>query len=56
LPAALRPFDLLALLPLAEVEDVPPFIRLGAEFLHANRASVELSSCPCAGRLVIPYS
>jgi hypothetical protein len=50
-----RPFQLLALLPLGQVEDVPPFIRLGAEFLHANRASVELSSSPCAGKLVIPY-
>ena len=51
-----RPFKLLALLPLGEVPDVPPFIRLGAEFLQANRASVQLSSAPCAGQLVIPYA
>lgn len=50
-----RSFQLLALLPLGEVEDVPPFIRLGAEFLHTNRAGVQLSSAPCMGQLVIPY-
>ena len=50
-----RPFKLLALLPLREVEDVAPFLRLGAEFLHANRVSVRLSSSPCEGRLEIPY-
>jgi hypothetical protein len=50
-----RSFRLLALLPIHEIEDVPPFIRLGAEFLHAKRASVQLSSSPCEGRLVIPY-
>ncbi len=49
-----RPFRLLALLPLRPIEDVPPFIRLGAEFLHANRASVQLSTAPCGGRIVIP--
>ncbi len=53
---AARPFQLLALLPHRNVEDVPPFIRLGAEFLHANRASVHLSSSPCEGRLVIPFA
>ena len=53
--AAPRPFSLLALLPLGDVEDVPPFIRLGAEFLNVNRASVQLSSTPCEGQLVIPY-
>jgi hypothetical protein len=50
-----RPFKLLALLPIEDVEDVPPFIRLGAEFLQANRVTVQLSSSPCEGRLVIPY-
>jgi len=50
-----RPFHLLALLPLREVEDVPPMIRLGAEFLHANGASVHLSTNPAQGQLVIPY-
>jgi hypothetical protein len=50
-----RPFRLLALLPLAEIEDIPPMLRLGAEFLHANRASVSLSTTPCEGQLVIPF-
>jgi hypothetical protein len=50
-----RPFKLLALLAEREVEDTPPLLRLGAEFLHANRASVQLSASPCEGRLVIPY-
>ena len=50
-----RPFRLLALLPLAEIEDVPPMLRLGAEFLHANRGSVSLSTTPCEGQLAIPY-
>jgi hypothetical protein len=27
----------------------------GAEFLHATRASVRLSSVPCEGQLLIPY-
>ena len=51
----LRPFRLLALLPLQDVEDVPPVIRLGAEFLHAHRADVHLSAATGEGRLVIPY-
>jgi hypothetical protein len=50
-----RPFHLLALLPLAQIEDVSPMLRLGAEFLHANRANVSLSAAPWEGRLVIPY-
>jgi hypothetical protein len=50
-----RPFRLLALLPLEEVNEVPPMLRLGAEFLLANRASVSLSTIPCQGQLVIPY-
>ncbi len=49
-----RPFSLLALLPLRGMKDMPPLIRLGAEFLHANRTSVHLSSVPFAGQLVIP--
>jgi hypothetical protein len=51
-----RPFRLLALLPTRDVEDVPPCIRLGTEFLQANRASVELTSSPWQGQLVIPYT
>jgi hypothetical protein len=30
-------------------------MRLGAEFLHANRASASLSSSPWQGQLIIPY-
>jgi hypothetical protein len=50
-----RPFTLLALLPTEEVEDVPPILRLGAEFLTAHKASVRLFSAPCTGDLIIPY-
>jgi hypothetical protein len=53
--SAPRPFRLLALLPLEEIEDVPPLLRLGAEFLHANHASVSLSTTPREGWLLIPY-
>jgi hypothetical protein len=49
-----RPFTLRALLPLRDVEDTIPFIRLGAEFLYANQAGVELESVPWRGRLIIP--
>jgi hypothetical protein len=48
-----RPFVLRALLPLRDVEDVAPGIRLGAEFLYANHARVELESAPARGRLLI---
>lgn len=50
----LRPFRLLALLPTRPVRDVPPFLRLGAEFLHANNASVRLAVRPARGELIIP--
>jgi hypothetical protein len=43
-----------ALVPLQDVEDTIPYLRLGGEFLHANRARVELDSDPWAGRLIIP--
>jgi hypothetical protein len=49
-----RPFRLLALLPLQEVEGVPRLLRLGAEFLYSHRAEVHLSTSPCEGRLIIP--
>lgn len=49
-----RLFVLRALLPLREVEDVPPFIRLGGNFLHDNRARVELESDPWQGKLIVP--
>jgi hypothetical protein len=51
-----RPFQLLALLPARDLDDTPPFIRLGAEFVYANRASVELLTSPFEGRLVIPFA
>jgi hypothetical protein len=54
--AAPRPFKVLALLPTRDVDDAPPLLRLGAEFLQANQASVHLTSSPCEGRLVIPYA
>jgi hypothetical protein len=49
-----RPFVLRALLPLREVEDVPPLIRLGGNFLYDNSAQMELDSNPWQGRLLIP--
>jgi len=49
-----RPFVLRALLPLREVEDVPPLIRLGGNFLLDNAGRVELDSNPWQGRLLIP--
>jgi hypothetical protein len=49
-----RPFTLRALLPLRDVEDVAPIVRLGANFLYDNHARVELESVPSRGRLVIP--
>jgi hypothetical protein len=49
-----RPFRLLALLPLQDVDDAPPLLRLGAEFLQATGANVELTANPCEGRLIIP--
>lgn len=49
-----RPFRLLALLPLREMEGVPPLLRLGAEFLYSQRAEVRLSMSPCEGRLILP--
>lgn len=50
-----RPFTLLALLPLRHVEDTPPFLRLGTEFLMTHRASVRLTTNPARGEMVIPY-
>jgi len=49
-----RPFTLRALLPLRDVEDALPFVRLGGNFLYDNHARVELESVPPRGRLVIP--
>jgi hypothetical protein len=49
-----RRFTLRALLPLEEVNDVPPFIRLGGNFLYDTAARVELESDPRQGRLIIP--
>jgi hypothetical protein len=49
-----RPFVLRALLPLRDVEDVAPFVRLGGNFLYDNHARVELESVPSRGRLLIP--
>ena len=50
----LRPFRLLALLPLHAVEGMSPLLRLGAEFLYTYHAEVRLSADPCEGRLIIP--
>lgn len=50
----LRPFRLLALLPTSPVEDTPPLLRLGTEFLHANRATVRLFTHPTYGEIIIP--
>lgn len=49
-----RLFWLLALLPVREVEDMPPYLRLGAQFFDANNASLALSWEHGSGELVIP--
>ncbi len=49
-----RPFVLRALLPLNDVEDALPFVRLGGNFLRDNQARVELEAAPSLGRLFIP--
>jgi hypothetical protein len=55
-PAPLRALSLLALLPREEVEDAPPFVQLGTQFLLEHQAQLHLdgSSAAGAGRLVIP--
>jgi hypothetical protein len=45
---------MLALLPDRQVDDVPPLLRIGAEFLHSHRAEVLLSAGTGAGRIIIP--
>ncbi len=52
----LRELSLLALLPRHEVEEVPPYVLLGTQFLIEHRAQVVLDgSVPGAvGKLVIP--
>jgi hypothetical protein len=49
-----RPLAVRALTPLHEVDDAPPFFRLGGDFLLHNRARVELEYAPWSGRLIIP--
>jgi hypothetical protein len=55
-PAPLRPLSLLALFPAEEVEDAPPFVQLGTQFLLEHRAElfVDYSSPAGEGRLAIP--
>ncbi len=55
-PGTYRPLSLLALLPRHDLEDAPPFIQLGTQFLHEHRAELRLdcSSPAGEGRLVIP--
>jgi hypothetical protein len=49
-----RVFSLLALLPAREIEDMPPFLRLGAEFFATNDATLSLPWDKDSGELVIP--
>ncbi len=55
-PGELREFELLTLLPKQDLEDAPPYIQLGTQFLIEYRASVELdaSTLNAGGRLVVP--
>jgi hypothetical protein len=53
-PPTPRPFVLRALLPLRDVEDTVPFLRLGCNFLTDYGARVELQSAPASGHLLIP--
>jgi len=49
-----RLFWLLALLPSREIEEMPPFLRLGAEFFTTNNATITLPWDTANGALVIP--
>ncbi len=55
-PAPLRALSLLALFPGEEVDDTPPFVQLGTQFLLEHRAelSIDYSSSAGEGRLLIP--
>jgi hypothetical protein len=55
-PAPLRALSLLALFPREEVDDMPPFIQIGTQFLLEHRTELHLdySSPAGEGRLVIP--
>jgi hypothetical protein len=55
-PGTYREFLLLALFPRREVEDGPPFIQLGTQFLLEYGAELHLDCSPpiSEGRLVIP--
>jgi hypothetical protein len=55
-PAPLRSFPLLALFPREDIEDAPPFVHLGTQFLLEHRAELHLdcSSPTGEGRLVFP--
>jgi hypothetical protein len=49
-------FSLLALFPRRDLEDAPPFVQLGTQFLLEHEAFVHLdcSSVTGGGRLVLP--
>jgi hypothetical protein len=55
-PGQYRELSLLALLPRQDLEDAPPFILIGTQFLLEHEARIELdcSSVKSRGRLVIP--
>ena len=55
-PAPLRDLSLLALFPRGELEDSPPFVQLGTQFLLEHRAElcVDYTSPNGDGRLLIP--
>ena len=55
-PIPYREFSLLVLLPTQDLEDAPPFIHVGTQFLLEYKAKVQLdcSSIEGLGRLVIP--
>lgn len=53
-----RPLTMTALLPLdpdAIPDDVPPLLRIGAEFLYRNKAAINLPSTAAEGNLLIPF-
>jgi hypothetical protein len=55
-PGTYREFSLLALFPRGDLDDAPPFVQLGTQFLLENRAKLHLdcSSPSRGGRLIIP--
>ena len=55
-PGELREYSLLTLLPRQDLEDAPPYVQVGTQFLLEYKARVELDSSTvnAGGRLMLP--